>query len=104
MSKVFEALKGLKHIKKYYVPQPCSATTYDYLEIIEQALLELKAIKESKEYNTIGQYILKAQEQEKVLNNISNIISKYMFESATVSNKEELKTNTINAIIKEVLE
>ena len=43
-----EALKGLKHIKKYYVPQPCSCTTYDYLEIIEQALL-------------------KAQEQEKVL-------------------------------------
>lgn len=43
-----EALKGLKHIKKYYVPQPCSAKTYDYLEIIEQALL-------------------KAQEQEKVL-------------------------------------
>jgi len=35
-----EALKGLKHIKKYYVPEPCTATTYDYLEIIEQALLK----------------------------------------------------------------
>jgi len=43
-----EALEGLKHIKKYYVPQPCSAKTYDYLEAIEQALL-------------------KAQEQSKVL-------------------------------------
>jgi len=43
-----EALKGLKHIKKYYVPEPCTATTYNYLEIIEQSLL-------------------KAQENEKVL-------------------------------------
>lgn len=47
-AKPSEALKGLKHIRKYYVPQPCSAKTYDYLEIIEQALL-------------------KAQGQEKVL-------------------------------------
>jgi hypothetical protein len=45
---ISEALEGLKHIKKYYVPQPCSAKTYDYLEIIEQ-------------------YLLKAQEREKVL-------------------------------------
>lgn len=43
-----KALKGLKHIKKYYVPEPCTATTYNYLEIIEQSLL-------------------KTQEQEKVL-------------------------------------
>lgn len=43
-----EALEGLKHIKKYYVSQPCSAKTYDYLEIIEQSLL-------------------KAQEQKRVL-------------------------------------
>lgn len=35
-----EALKGLKHIRNYYVPEPCSTTTYDYLEIIEQALLK----------------------------------------------------------------
>ena len=46
-----EALEGLKHIKKYYVPEPCTATTYNYLEIIEQALLN-------------------AQEMEKVLNTI----------------------------------
>lgn len=47
-AKPSEALKGLKHIKNYYVPEPCSTTTYDYLEIIEQALI-------------------KSQEQEKVL-------------------------------------
>ena len=35
-----EALKGLKHIKKYYVSEPCTATTYNYLEIIEQSLLK----------------------------------------------------------------
>jgi len=47
-AKTGEALKGLKHIKKYYVPEPCTATTYNYLEIIEQSLI-------------------KAQENEKVL-------------------------------------
>ena len=44
-----EALKGLKHIKKYYVPQPCSATTYNYLEIIEQALLKAQKLEKENE-------------------------------------------------------
>lgn len=49
-----EALEGLQHIKKYYVPEPCSSTTYDYLETIKQALL-------------------KAQEQEKVIDLIKEL-------------------------------
>ena len=52
-AKPSEALEGLKHIKKYYVPQPCSAKTYDYLDTIKQALI-------------------KAQEQEKVISLIWN--------------------------------
>lgn len=48
-----------------------SKEEYDKINVcynsIKIALLELKAIKESKEYNTIGQSLLKAQAQEKVL-------------------------------------
>lgn len=35
-----EALECLKHIKKYYIPEPCSAKTYDCLETIKQALIK----------------------------------------------------------------
>ena len=42
-----EALEGLKHIKKYYIPEPCSAKTYDCLETINQALLKQQ---EPKQY------------------------------------------------------
>ena len=48
-AKPSEALKGLEHIKKYYVPQPCSATTYNYLEIIEQALLKAQQFEKAYE-------------------------------------------------------
>lgn len=53
-----EALLGLKHIKKYYVPEPCSSTTYDYLETIKQALI-------------------KSQENEKVLNKVLKLNSEW---------------------------
>ena len=62
------------------------------------------AISYTDEYKVIKQALLKAEKLEKVLDNIRNSISKYMLELATAFDKEELKSNTINAIIKEVIE
>ena len=41
-----EALECLKHIQKYYVPEPCTAKTYDCLETIKQTLLRLQQPKQ----------------------------------------------------------
>ncbi len=57
-----EALKGLKHIKKYYVPEPCTATTYNYLEIIEQSLLKTQEQeKENAELKRVLEVLFKKQ-------------------------------------------
>lgn len=46
-----EALECLKHIKKYYIPEPCSAKTYDCFETIKQALIQ--AEQDKKKLNEI---------------------------------------------------
>lgn len=35
-----EVLECLEHIKKYYIPEPCSAKTYDCLETIKNYILK----------------------------------------------------------------
>lgn len=44
-----EVLECLEHIKKYYIPEPCSAKTYDCLETIKQALLKAQENARSEE-------------------------------------------------------
>lgn len=71
-----EAIKCLEHIKKYYIPEPCSAKTYDCLETIKQALI-------------------KAQENARS----EEILQKYYQEGITLDSVRELKKE--NELLKE---
>jgi len=104
-----EAMECLKHIKKYYIPEPCSAKTYDCLDTIKQALKRLESIdnanpsealeclekiidnlddyadfeikQEANEYiDTIKQALLKAEQDKKKLNKIEKLTNLFYSE------------------------
>lgn len=72
-----EALKGLKHIKKYYVPEPCSSTTYDYLEIIQQTLLKTQFLEKENADNKRVLEIIKEKDVDIYILNSCKTVDEY---------------------------